>query len=997
MIAGTGMGLAGGGTGLGMLRTRRRDISIKPNRKLDRKSHRGMIYENEELRLRTIHINAEVEQGQNDIKKLRRENEQLRREIWSLRDEYDKLEEIVKKQKSREDSGEPEDPSGDDAEGSEYSEDDEDENDEEASDNDESDLSEEENKDEASKETKKEDSNPQSSTEKSSTSNDSTPLRIRRNFEDLEVVKEEEESDKSKEKITSPNQIFQIKPSQPMPANQRTELPFYTTSFDQMNPQTTISLGHQTDSPFVFPHQNVPTRPANLTCMSANQVSESCHSPRCMGTNRQRSQTSEIPKSVHGWDGNAYNRCWSPLLAAPPPPAGWQSNMVPTTRGMSTTMTNFPVDTSSHPPIGKFQTVLSQDLMHRPPEDTTIRETGQQPTTSTNPQDITGGIRDSLSMNVTDSPRRNPVDYGFCNYQPSAQVQILRNGHQIDDFDRCMDYQKLSNNSEAVHKLPDSSDNGRSKHMLVPPPSIRTYCDGGSVGWQSDNDTGPSSETSVVTVIPGVLNQPETATNESDTHGGVMRIANGDAKAFFSSENISLVAKAQNLSKNGSRTTLRKSVSYQDLTDLFQDGNSLHRSRSDTILNNTCPTTKEYKSHSHLSVKQCDTHRSSSPDVPEIPKLPSINYKLFSNPFLQNFEQVYQNFPLRAEGSSPITHPLSIQVCESPVLSASPIRMQPSFISPSTNEADCHTCKRKDFERLRLIIPPSKLLDHSNINQPFHVTSFETPSPHTLQIPPLTPYELEALRKMPTGTSPLHQPSRLYRNVPFVPKSPDVYPPSQDTRSFCDTPSIKVPVQTQTSLEEDEPKVESENKETIPNTIDKTNNDLNSPEQPKKRRSFREKTGSVKEKCKSPRSSQRRKNLKKQTSVISKDGPDSPGRVSNQIHINDTRNDKTESRSSSSGHESPKKDQTKRVSLHLSTKRPPSLSSSRTSRSRSVENAKEKRLTRLGALEVDNANSERERTNSISSREAHGKERNRKSSTSSGSVPWCACWGNGCF
>lgn len=57
MIANAGMG------GAGMLRARRRDISIKPNRKLDRKSTRGMIYENEELRLRTIHINAEVEQG----------------------------------------------------------------------------------------------------------------------------------------------------------------------------------------------------------------------------------------------------------------------------------------------------------------------------------------------------------------------------------------------------------------------------------------------------------------------------------------------------------------------------------------------------------------------------------------------------------------------------------------------------------------------------------------------------------------------------------------------------------------------------------------------------------------------------------------------------------------------------------------------------------------------------------------------------------------------
>ncbi|CAG5077409.1 Protein of unknown function [Cotesia congregata] len=103
MITSTGVG-GGGVGGIGMLRARRRDVSLKPNRKLDRKSSRGMIYENEELRLRTIHINAEVEQGQNDIKKLRRENEQLRREIWCLREEYDKLEEIVKSQKNFVDS-----------------------------------------------------------------------------------------------------------------------------------------------------------------------------------------------------------------------------------------------------------------------------------------------------------------------------------------------------------------------------------------------------------------------------------------------------------------------------------------------------------------------------------------------------------------------------------------------------------------------------------------------------------------------------------------------------------------------------------------------------------------------------------------------------------------------------------------------------------------------------------------------------------------------------
>lgn len=83
-----------------MLRTRRKDVNVKPNRKLDRKSSRGMLYENEELRLRTININAEVERGQSDIKKLKRENDQLKREISALRYEYDKLDSMLRERRS---------------------------------------------------------------------------------------------------------------------------------------------------------------------------------------------------------------------------------------------------------------------------------------------------------------------------------------------------------------------------------------------------------------------------------------------------------------------------------------------------------------------------------------------------------------------------------------------------------------------------------------------------------------------------------------------------------------------------------------------------------------------------------------------------------------------------------------------------------------------------------------------------------------------------------
>ncbi len=79
-----------------MHRQRKRDLNLKPNRVLDKRSSRGMIYENEELRLRTLAIQDDVDRGQNDIKKLRKENDHLKRELWALRDECQKLEEVVK-------------------------------------------------------------------------------------------------------------------------------------------------------------------------------------------------------------------------------------------------------------------------------------------------------------------------------------------------------------------------------------------------------------------------------------------------------------------------------------------------------------------------------------------------------------------------------------------------------------------------------------------------------------------------------------------------------------------------------------------------------------------------------------------------------------------------------------------------------------------------------------------------------------------------------------
>ncbi|KAK0165132.1 hypothetical protein PV328_003681 [Microctonus aethiopoides] len=65
-------------------------------------------------------------QSQNDIKKLRRENEQLRREIWCLREEYDKLEEILKHQKNLSYSDNDNEDENDDEEDDDDDEDEED-------------------------------------------------------------------------------------------------------------------------------------------------------------------------------------------------------------------------------------------------------------------------------------------------------------------------------------------------------------------------------------------------------------------------------------------------------------------------------------------------------------------------------------------------------------------------------------------------------------------------------------------------------------------------------------------------------------------------------------------------------------------------------------------------------------------------------------------------------------------------------------------------------
>ncbi|XP_014209702.1 uncharacterized protein LOC106640250 [Copidosoma floridanum] len=994
MIAGAGMGLAGGG--IGMLRARRRDISIKPNRKLDRKSSRGMIYENEELRLRTIHINAEVEQGQNDIKKLRRENEQLRREIWSLRDEYDKLEEILKKQKSREESGEPEDRSENEATESSSDEEDEDDEDDEESDA----------RDETRRSQHDEEERLENAENQKISSEKLTPLRTRLNFDDLPVVEEEEEIKKDgRAELDDRREARGNNPTD----HQNDFLPYHG--------QTTKpnGFGYQADCPFVFA-----SSPAGEASGYSNIVpvplDESCRlttaRPQLYANTPSSNQEPQIPleanfatphSPLHLDVTGAYSHqpvyvstATSPLLPPPPPPpVGWQNGVSTGPEGNFTRMQAPLVYDAQLVPSSSKDSQLFKQPEDKREKMTVVSAERRNAFFRQDTYDFRSGkSRDFNITAVGDSDGREN-GLGDCDVNKRSigdggtgetDATTLVDGGPRHFFAPLPAKPRLVHTEEGFVKQMDN--NGTARH--------------------SDSGCSPNSEKSVATVISRERydcpkGSVDVCVNGAIPCHGIGRIESGDAKAFFSSENHLNVDDVRKTKSNRSLThSLTRSASWQDLStctafteSLKTSGTNRWLAKSDNVLNDMTTSSKSFKSQQSVDHRRSRISKSQSPEMPEISQLPSIDYKLFNNPFLQNFEQAYQNFPVRTDGPSPVTHPLSIQVCESPVSGASysnPIKVQPSFSGPSIQEPDCTACKRKDFDRLRLMIPPARFPSPRGEQPEYHVTSFETPSPHTLQLPPMTPYELDALRKMPTCTSPVPQSPRLYQNVPFVPRGAAVFCPGQGVKMYYDTASMKVAAQTQTSIEDE---IEES---TNVNCASGDNPTLN---QPKKRRSRKDKSGSVKDKQRSSGSVKRKDRLKKQTSTCSRDVPESPGKPSPNARLGETQDDvKNESRSSSSGQESPKKEhQTKRVSLYFSAKKRPSVSSTRTSRSRSVDNTRERQcLTRGEASpEAMNGDSDRERTNSISSREAAVKEKTRKGSTSSGGgVPWCACWGNGC-
>lgn len=450
---------------------------------------------------------------------------------------------------------------------------------------------------------------------------------------------------------------------------------------------------------------------------------------------------------------------------------------------------------------------------------------------------------------------------------------------------------------------------------------------------------------------------------------------------------------------------------------------------------------------SNNSGKQLERY---TPETPEIPKLPALDYRLLNNPFLKSFESrsgIYGNNDIRGplgrllgtkenESSSELDKMLQQQQQQQHEASAidySSAVLTQSFarrLNPDENtvkatrsyeiESDRHgglmssktTCQVTSIDP-RIIGTASK-----QQRQDYQVTSFEAPNPRSLH-DSLGAYDVDSIRLL-TGSSTanpvLSNCPKFYRNVPFVPETPGLYCSGSQTalRQFYENQKEKVPAQTQTSLEDDSTTPANEATESsiknaqVPETDNRSGTE--SPASTKRKRVVRKDRLEQKTSKRPLSPAAQRRRLRKQSSsdVTAETGVIEDNKLlnksrrrsskSNSITVQGAEHteEKNESRSSSSGQESPRKEQNGRISMYFNTKKRSSVGSIKTTTSFSAENTRDiERSNRSHGENVETTNSERERTNSASSREA-GTSKGRKSSISSGKLPWCACWGNGC-
>ncbi|KAG7200765.1 hypothetical protein KM043_001311 [Ampulex compressa] len=813
--------------------------------------------------------------GQNDIKKLRRENEQLRREIWSLRDEYDKLEEIVKRQKSREEGEEYENHTTEEDElRSDYSCEEEEEEEEEEEDEEHADSSENLNHEEQLE---------NAENQKISSEKMTSPHRLHVDFDDLSVVDEEEELKKDREKREAAV-LDDLKPGSKSPApvlkprQLHDNIPFYPAAYE--TPKN-LAPNYYLDCPFEFPN--------TLDLM--------------------------IPQEPLMTSLDAGNQMLDQLLPRIQPP-GWQTNLI-TEQLSCYSSANSTIPRVEPPKLESSTSSFS-----------------------------------SLAQRRAAGPRQ-PFKFldGDQNFESLAlsSATSLENGWMTDGV------------RQVDPKLADSKINDKPRHFFAPLPSkAKKQQEEDSLSLCGTGNSSSSGRT-CSTIVSKALNHDQKGSADICVNGAVpveRSLGKEEQRVFLSTDNLLI------MEEKTTSNQLTKSRSCQDLSNDSQvddvDSKATQcLAKSDNALDSI--PKKPYKTHINVTLKipQLNT-------TPEIPKLPS---RLLSNPFLKSFDQSFQ------ESAST---PLSVHVNdEAPSLQ----NYYPAVSSSFARSARLDE-RYRQADRSRLLIPSDQLIEPI---QDIQVTSFERPSPLTL-LPPATPYDFATLRRL----NPYLQPRNAYQNVPLVSRAGQVYPTSRlYPEGIGSTLSAsKVPAQTQTSIDGDSHQ-EDEDKE--------EGSAPGSPSGQRRRKTLRKEKMVTKEQKQLSPAAQRR--LKKQSSVTSTEAPDSPGKSARKktrrlsvttTTTSEAPEDKNESRSSSSGQDSPRKERTRRVSLYFNAKKRPSVASLKTTRSGSLDGAREKYAD--GLL----VNSERERTNSVSSREMSAVKA-RKASTSSGSVPWCACWGNGCI
>ncbi|XP_020300061.1 uncharacterized protein LOC109863849 isoform X2 [Pseudomyrmex gracilis] len=906
-----------------------------------------MIYENEELRLRTIHINAEVEQGQNDIKKLRRENEQLRREIWSLRDEYDKLEDILKRQKNGGESEEYEDRSEEDDEPqSDFSCEEGEEDEEEYEGN-------ERTKDFNQEEQLENAENQKISSEKMS----SSLHRLHVEFDDLSVVDEEEELKKEKEKkeATSSSSDGQKNDGgsavryPPPPIHGLRQLhdniPFYPATYEPASGFSGTS--YYTECPF----------PSTVDLMLPTLLASPCSGLQ-----------SDPLIPLAGLDDRPPNIGPDQVAADPMlpqihvPPVEWQSNVTIT---QNEQMPSFYTSTKVAPVssttwmTGKSQSEYQTTIPLVENQAFSFPRRTNAITRQHSKLQEKSAIQDSLTyFSSSEEPvGRNAWDViaDFADRKKSIANDEKDTGERQS--------QNVEETAATVSEKP--------KHFFAPLPfKLKRQEEESPTTSHFGTGTSSSSGKTVSTVI--------SRTNPFIGQKGSADIyVNGaipcddenrdNSKTFLSTNNL--------LISDGKGNQLIKSLSCQDLSSESQTAMPLKLNqvesqvlaKSDNTLDNITGGSRPYKSHLNVTLKIPRVEQAPSPETPEVPNLPSIDYRIFRNPFLRTFDKMNRGYQVKPNPPPPrATSPLSIQVNDDVY------RYPMSTYSRGVHLNDRFRAAAHLADQNRLLMPSDQLMGGK---QDIQMTSFEKPSPCTL-IPPAAPYDLTTLRRLNRCTQ------NLYQNIPFAPRgierSGQFYPQTGGIM-YYDNTVMKVPAQTQTSIDGDSYHEDERHDE-------QTVNVPNSPNEQKRKKPVR------RNKDQAPPVVQGR--LKKQGSITSTDTPGSPGKITRKkpkrLSATDAQEDKNESRtSSSSGQESPRKDQTRRIS-YVNSKRRSSPTSLKTSRSGSVDATRDKVLTEGAAL-----HSEREGTNSVSSREITG-GKTRKTSTSSGNVPWCACWGNGC-